>query len=547
MTVASCSVQEGGAVWITGSQYRFTRVRKCRDSLFPTAAFDGPAARPKLQIFSSTDATNSRSAHLLAVETVALDALTRGEVNSMKKVSMNMYVMRCAILISASFAFLACSSRNDSSDVSTSPIALSADDRADDGYGPGGADNEGDDDEGFLDARVEQGFAIAPVPLATEGKTRLELNRIGYGSYLVNAISACRDCHSTEGHFSGGRVFNNGPRGVVYARNLTPDPATGLQLTESQFIEALRTGRDFRPGATQQLAVMIWPDLRWMARGDLKAIYAYLRAIPPVVHQIPPDTRVGYPPPVPFPQVYNAGDVVRPLPRETDQIQPNVNRGLAISALANPRDLDDERHRYGRGSYLVTAIGTCTGCHTNPPANPITLRLSTATFLSGGRIFTPPPPIQSALHEARAFSADLTGQTHGFFHEPDSTFERYRTIIDTGTHADETPPRPIAFPMPWDLHRNMVDEDLRSVFTYISLLPARTGAADKPIQDYTRWCATRADCQSGETCYSNPATGTNECVGGACESDQDCSTCQTCTSGTCTAPGVGNACLASGI
>ena len=279
----------------------------------------------------------------------------------------------------------------------------------------------------------------------------------------------------------------------------------------------------------------------------MKAIYAYLRAIPPVLHAIPPDTRVGFPPPVPFPGVYNAGDIVRQLPRDTDRIQPNVNRGLAISPLAQPRDLDDERHRFGRGAYLVNAIGTCTGCHTNPPANPITLRLSTATFLSGGRIFTPPPPIQSELHEARAFSADLTGQNHGFFHEEDSTFERFRTIIDTGTHADETPPRPLAFPMPWDLFRNMLEEDLHSVFTYISLVPARTGTGDKEIQDYTRWCATTADCRSDETCYANPATGTNECVGGACASDQDCSTCQTCTSGSCLAPGVGDACLASGI
>src|SRR6266852_3112997 len=238
----------------------------------------------------------------------------------MKKMPMNMYLIRCAVLISASFAFLACSSGKDSTDVSTSPSALS----------------EGDDDEDFLAARVEQGFALAPVPLATQGRTRQELDRIGYGSYIVNAISACRDCHSTEGQFSGGRVFDLGPHGVVSARNLTPDPATGLQLTESQFIEVLRTGKDFRPGATQQLAVMPWDLQRWMTKGDLKAIYAYLRAIPPVVHAIPPDTRVGFPPPVPFPAVYNSGDVVRRLPTATNRIQPNANRGLAISPLVQP-------------------------------------------------------------------------------------------------------------------------------------------------------------------------------------------------------------------
>src|SRR5262249_23051371 len=152
----------------------------------------------------------------------------------------NMSLIRCAILISTSFAFLAWSPSKGFSDVPTSLIALSE---------GGEPEDEGDDDDGFLAARVAQGFALATVPLATQGKTREELNQIGYGSYIVHAISACRDCHSTEGHFSGGRAFNLGPRGVVYARNLTPDPATGLQLTESQFIEVLRTGKDFRPGA----------------------------------------------------------------------------------------------------------------------------------------------------------------------------------------------------------------------------------------------------------------------------------------------------------
>ncbi len=456
----------------------------------------------------------------------------------------NMSLIRCSILISTSLAFLACSYKKDSTNVSSSPSTLLGAGQHDDGQ----CDGEADDDECFLAARVAQGFALAPVPLRLEGQTRQQRNRIGYGAYLLNAISACRDCHVTDGYFSGGRAFNLGPRGLVYARNLTPDPTTGLQLTEAQFIEVLRTGKDFRPGATQQLAVMIWPDVRWMSRGDLKAIYAYLRAIPPVENAVPDDTRVGFPPPVPFPADFDAGDVVRRLPRDTDEIRPNVDRGFAISPLSNPLHLgDDERAIYGRGSYLVNAIGTCTGCHTNPPPDPITLRLSTATFLAGGRIFTPPPPIQQALHESRTFSANLSGQDHGFFHEADSTFDRYHRVIDTGTHADETPPRPLGFPMPWDLHRNMVLEDLFSVFTYISLLPARTGVGDKEIQDYTRWCATAADCRSDESCYFNPATSANECVDGACENDQDCSTCQTCTAGTCLAPGVGDACLASGI
>ena len=42
------------------------------------------------------------------------------------------------------------------------------------------------------DPRIEQGFDIAPVPLNLEGKDR-EL--VGLGSYLVNAVAGCNDCH----------------------------------------------------------------------------------------------------------------------------------------------------------------------------------------------------------------------------------------------------------------------------------------------------------------------------------------------------------------
>src|ERR1700757_1293174 len=42
------------------------------------------------------------------------------------------------------------------------------------------------------DSRIERGFDIAPVPLKLEGKDRA---LVGLGSYLVNAVAACNDCH----------------------------------------------------------------------------------------------------------------------------------------------------------------------------------------------------------------------------------------------------------------------------------------------------------------------------------------------------------------
>ncbi len=75
--------------------------------------------------------------------------------------------------------------------------------------------------------------------------------------------------------------------GVVYARNLTPDDATGLgSWTEADFIATMRTGH--RKGTERViLPPMPWMNLAAMPDADLKAIYAYLRTIPAIKNQVP--------------------------------------------------------------------------------------------------------------------------------------------------------------------------------------------------------------------------------------------------------------------
>lgn len=78
-----------------------------------------------------------------------------------------------------------------------------------------------------------------------------------------------------------------GPWGVSYAANLTPDENTGLGIwTEDMFVRALKTGKHM--GTSR----MIQPPMPWMWYGklsdsDLKAVYAYLRTIPPIVNHVP--------------------------------------------------------------------------------------------------------------------------------------------------------------------------------------------------------------------------------------------------------------------
>ena len=78
-----------------------------------------------------------------------------------------------------------------------------------------------------------------------------------------------------------------GPWGVSYATNLTPEPNTGLGIwTEELFIKALRTGRHWGQ-ARPILPPMSWQGYSRMTDDDLKAMYAYLRTIPPVVNSVP--------------------------------------------------------------------------------------------------------------------------------------------------------------------------------------------------------------------------------------------------------------------
>jgi hypothetical protein len=396
-----------------------------------------------------------------------------------------------------------------------------------------------------FDALVRQGIDISPVPISIEELDDEDRQEVGYGSYLVNAVGACADCHGGPPKFlAGGTPFQLDATHVVWSRNLTPDPASGLHLSKRQFVEAIRTGRDFHPGATRALIVMPWPVLRWMSDSDLRAIYDYLRAIPPQANAVPPDQKddLPLPPFVSFPDAYTDGDVQRRLPDDDDPF--GIARGLAIQPLAAPTGLHgQDRALFGRGSYLANAVAGCNDCHTNPDRDPVSLRINTAGYLAGGAVFDVPPPLAPLIHQTRTMSEDLTGAMHGFFHEPGTTFDVFEQLIMTGTHVDEVPPTPLGFPMPWRTYRNMVHEDLEAIFTYVANVPARTGANDKATQPLARYCAADVDCLTGETC----ATTTHECAGGSCAADQDCSACQTCSAGHCAPPAAGSPCLTSGL
>lgn len=148
---------------------------------------------------------------------------------------------------------------------------------------------------------------------------------VARGEYLVT-VGSCNDCHTPwvmgeegpapdmsrmlSGHpeslvmpeppamgdtpwlwaGAGSNTAFAGPWGVSYAINLTPDPNTGIGIwTEEIFIQTLRTGRHWGV-ARPILPPMPWPNYARMTDEDLRAVYAYLRSIPPV-HNRAPDSQ----------------------------------------------------------------------------------------------------------------------------------------------------------------------------------------------------------------------------------------------------------------
>jgi mono/diheme cytochrome c family protein len=117
---------------------------------------------------------------------------------------------------------------------------------------------------------------------------------VKYGEYLAGPVAHCVECHTpflpegrpdTSRIGAGGLEFR-GPWGVSYAANLTPDVETGLgAVKDGEIIASLYGarrggGRVLPPMPTQHYS-------QGIAEGDLRAIIAYLRSLPPIRNKVP--------------------------------------------------------------------------------------------------------------------------------------------------------------------------------------------------------------------------------------------------------------------
>jgi hypothetical protein len=142
------------------------------------------------------------------------------------------------------------------------------------------------------------GLRLAPVALEIGHRDPM---LVGLGSYLVNQVGGCNDCHTspsfaaghnpylgqpkqinTEAYLAGGHPFPADSGETVIPPNITPDEkGRPAGLNFRQFELAMRYGRD--PGHPRRiLQVMPWPNFQDLTDRDLQAIYLYLSSIPSI-------------------------------------------------------------------------------------------------------------------------------------------------------------------------------------------------------------------------------------------------------------------------
>ncbi len=181
--------------------------------------------------------------------------------------------------------------------------------------------------------------------------------KVARGKYLVNNVAGCPECHSARlpsgaldpsRYLAGVECFEGAPLdagstsdagdaapppGCLNSRNLTNDPS-GLQLFTDAEIKAMITTGTL-PNGKHLFPIMPYWQFANMKGEDVDAIIAYLRTVPPIVHNVPADDPEWV---LPFavPSI-DPKDLPAPLPSYPDQ----------ASAL--------------RGQYLATTVATCMG------------------------------------------------------------------------------------------------------------------------------------------------------------------------------------------
>ena len=136
---------------------------------------------------------------------------------------------------------------------------------------------------------------FTPGPFRPDPARSAEVNR---GAYLVQALAHCAECHTPRNIMGGlerSKAFSGTPDGPEGERvpNITPHPESGIgKWSAGDLTDLLKQGMtpdgDFVGGS---MAEVVRSTTSKLNDEDLRAVAAYLKALPPIDNKVPRKTR----------------------------------------------------------------------------------------------------------------------------------------------------------------------------------------------------------------------------------------------------------------
>jgi mono/diheme cytochrome c family protein len=278
--------------------------------------------------------------------------------------------------------------------------------------------------------------------------------RLARGTYLVEHVSHCLECHSgldldrfgqppKAGQLGqGGMVFDakfGGVPGVVCAQNITPDPDYGIgKWTDGEVLRAFREGVDKNGDAL--FPMMPYSYYHAMSDEDARSVLVYLRSLAPVHNQVP-KKHIDFP----------VNLLIKSVPQALD------------GPVETP---SDETDHLGYGKYLVTIAG-CRECHTQHdahgqlvPGRDFAGGFSMAIRGSDGKVRHVVPP-------------NITPHPTAFFGTATKEAWIGRVRAFAGMDGDQSPVVPPGrnTHMAWTAYAGMTDRDLGAIYDYLKTIP----------------------------------------------------------------------------
>ena len=293
-------------------------------------------------------------------------------------------------------------------------------------------------------------LAYPKVPAAPSITLDSAPERIARGEYLANHVVGCTTCHSQRdwAKFSGpvvpgtvgggGQMFDLGPAGVIYSKNITP-AAIG-PWSDGELLRAVTSGvsRDGSP----LFPLMPFPHYGVMSQDDVHAVLAYIRTLKAIEGAPIPAKKISFP----------LNLIARTIP-------------APASFQAAPPASD----KVAYGKYMVNAA-LCGDCHT--PIDDRGQPLPGLDF-AGGTEFKETGHLVRSANITPDADTGIGSWTEQQFIDKFKAFENAaQPTLAENERAQNTP-------MPLTAYSGMTRDDLSAIYAYLRTLKPVTHRVEK--------------------------------------------------------------------